>query len=476
MQDYHQFYINGQWVEPSEPRLLDVINPSDESICARISLGNEADVDKAAIAARNAFKSFALSTVAQRIELLESIIRQFKLRYNDIADAISIEMGAPTQLAVKAQTGSGLAHLKAAHKVLKSYSFKQQQGASLIVKEPIGVCALITPWNWPLNQITCKVAPALAVGCSVILKPSEIAPLSAYIFSQVMDEAGVPAGVFNMINGDGVGVGTALTKHPLIDMVSFTGSTRAGQLVAQNAATSVKRVSQELGGKSANIILPDADFERAVKQGVHAVFSNSGQSCNAPTRMLVPSDKLKQAEEIAAKVASKVIVGPADGEETTMGPVVSDIQFSKIQSLIQAGIDENAKLVCGGLDRPTGLDRGYFVKPTVFSNVTNSMSIAQQEIFGPVLAILAYETVDEAIDIANDSPYGLAGYVQGSDMKMIEYVATRIRAGNININGQNGDIMTPFGGYKHSGNGREWGEFGFEDFVEIKAISGLSGV
>ncbi len=474
MKNFEQFYINGCWVNPVEPRSLDVINPSDESVCGRISLGSEADVDIAVNAAADAFPSFAKLSAVQRQDLLAAVIDQYKKRYNDIADAISLEMGAPTQLAIKAQTGAGLAHLKAAHKLLNDFSFESSQGASRIVKEPIGVCALITPWNWPINQITCKVAPAIAVGCSVILKPSEIAPLSAYVFTEVMHQAGVPAGVFNMINGDGAGVGTALSKHRLVDMVSFTGSTRAGSLVAQNAAPSVKRVTQELGGKSPNIILPDADFEKAVKQGTHAVFSNSGQSCNAPTRMLVPEDKLAEAEEIAAKVASKVQVGPADKEGTTMGPVVSEVQYNKIQALIQKGLDENAKLVCGGLGKPESLTKGYFVKPTVFSNVSNQMTIAKEEIFGPVLSIIPYQSIEQAIEIANDTPYGLAGYVQGTDPELLKQVAASIRAGNISINGQSGDIMTPFGGFKQSGNGREWGAYGFEDYLEIKAISGLA--
>jgi len=474
LKNFEQFYINGCWVNPVEPRSLDVINPSDESVCGRISLGSEADVDIAVNAAADAFPSFAKLSTAQRQDLLAAVIDQYKKRYNDIADAISLEMGAPTQLAIKAQTGAGLAHLKAAHKLLNDFSFESSQGASRIVKEPIGVCALITPWNWPINQITCKVAPAIAVGCSVILKPSEIAPLSAYVFTEVMHQAGVPAGVFNMINGDGAGVGTALSKHRLVDMVSFTGSTRAGSLVAQNAAPSVKRVTQELGGKSPNIILPDADFEKAVKQGTHAVFSNSGQSCNAPTRMLVPEDKLEKAEEIAAKVASKVQVGPADKEGTTMGPVVSEVQYNKIQALIQKGLDENAKLVCGGLGKPESLTKGYFVKPTVFSNVSNQMTIAKEEIFGPVLSIIPYQSIEQAIEIANDTPYGLAGYVQGTDPELLKQVAASIRAGNISINGQSGDIMTPFGGFKQSGNGREWGAYGFEDYLEIKAISGLA--
>jgi len=476
MKIYDQFYINGQWVEPTNKKLMDVINPSTEAVCARIAIGNAEDVDKAAKAASKSFATYGLSSLADRIEIMQSIITAFKNRYNDIADAITEEMGAPTQLAVKAQTGAGLAHFKAAAALLESFPFKQQQAASLIVKEPIGVCGLITPWNWPLNQIACKVAPAIAVGCTVILKPSEIAPLSGYIFSQVMDEAGLPSGVYNMINGDGPGVGTALSQHPLIDMVSFTGSTRAGALVAKNAAPSIKRVSQELGGKSANIILPDADFERAVKQGARSVFSNSGQSCNAPTRMLVPVDKMKQAEIIAAGVAAKVVVGPATDESTTMGPVVSQVQYDKICGLIETGIAENAKLICGGVQRPEGLNKGYFIKPTVFSEVNNDMTIAKEEIFGPVFAIMPYDSIDQAIEIANDTPYGLAGYVQGNDQETLNYVASRIRAGNININGQSGDINTPFGGYKKSGNGREWGAHGFNDYLEVKAISGLGSV
>jgi aldehyde dehydrogenase (NAD+) len=473
LKQLEQFYINGKWIDPVTPKTMQVINPSNESVCATISIGSEADVDKAAIAASIAFAEYSQTSIVQRTDLLAAIIDQYKKRYNDIAEAISTEMGAPTQLAVKAQTGAGLAHLKAAHKLLSDFSFSSKIGTSHIFKEPIGVCGLITPWNWPVNQITCKVAPALAVGCSVILKPSEIAPLSAYIFAEVIESAGVPAGVFNLINGDGEGVGTAISKHPLIDMVSFTGSTRAGSLVAQNAAPTVKRVTQELGGKSANIILPDADFEKAVKYGTHSVFANSGQSCNAPTRMLVPQDKLTEAETIAAKVASKIVVGPAEQETTTMGPVVSELQFNKIQSLIQKGIDESAKLVCGGIGKPEGLIDGYFVKPTVFSNVNNQMSIAQQEIFGPVLSIIPYDSIEHAIEIANDTPYGLAGYVQGSDPELLKQVALKIRAGNISINGQSGDIMAPFGGYKQSGNGREWGIYGFEDYLEVKAVAGL---
>jgi len=473
MKTVDQFYINGQWVEPSNKKLMDVINPSDESVCAQISIGNTNDVDKAAIVATKAFLTYGFSSIDERKEIFQSIIQSYKNRYNDIADAISMEMGAPTQLAVKSQTGAGLGHFKTALALLDSYPFTEKLSASTVVKEPIGVCGLITPWNWPINQIACKVAPALAVGCTVILKPSELAPLSALVFAEVMHEAGLPAGVFNMINGDGVGVGTALSEHPLVDMISFTGSTRAGALVAKNAAPTIKRVAQELGGKSANIILPDADFEKAVKQGARSVFVNSGQSCNAPTRMLVPLEKMKQAEEVAAKVAAQVVVGPAKDEKTTMGPVVSEVQFKKIRGLIKKGIDEGATLICGGVEKPEGLEKGYYIVPTVFSNVSNEMSIAKEEIFGPVFAIMPYENIDQAIEIANDTPYGLAGYVQGQDKDTLSYVASRIRAGNININGKSGDMLTPFGGYKQSGNGREWGAHGFGDFLEVKAISGL---
>jgi len=473
MRDYTKFYINGQWVKPSESTRLDVINPANEQVCAQISLGAQADVDAAVYAAHVAFKSYGMSSREDRIELFENILNQYKNRYNDIADAISEEMGAPTTLAVKAQTGAGMGHLKTALHVLKNFQFEEVVGNSRIYKEPIGVCGLITPWNWPMNQITCKVAPALATGCTMILKPSEIAPLSGYIFAEIMDKAGVPAGVFNLLNGDGPGVGTALSSHPLVDMMSFTGSTRAGSLVAQNAAPTIKRVTQELGGKSANIILDDADLEAAVKRGVFSVFTNTGQSCNAPTRMLVPADKLEQAAEIAARTAAKIRVGDPSQETTTMGPLVSAVQFKKVQALIAKGIEEGATLVCGGIGKPEGLEQGYFVKPTVFSHVNNNMTIAKEEIFGPVLSIIPYSSDEEAIEIANDSPYGLAAYIQGEDKQRMAYIASKIRAGNININGQSGDLNTPFGGFKQSGNGREWGAHGFTDYLEIKAVSGL---
>jgi aldehyde dehydrogenase (NAD+) len=473
MRDYRKFYINGEWVDPCEDRYLDVINPATERVCAQISLGGQNDVDAAVNAASEAFKTFGQSSREERIDLLESLIAEYKNRYDDIASAISEEMGAPLSLATKAQTGSGLGHLKTALSVLKDFIFEERIGNSYICKEPIGVCGLITPWNWPVNQIACKVAPALATGCSMILKPSEIAPLSGYIFSEIMDKAGVPEGIFNLVNGDGSGLGTMLSCHSGIDMISFTGSTRAGSLVARNAAPTIKRVTQELGGKSANIIFDDDGFNKAVKRGALAVFNNTGQSCNAPSRMLVPVEKMEQAAVIAANAAAMVSVGDPQLESTTMGPLASATQLEKVQALIEKGIKEGATLVCGGIGKPDGLNEGYFVQPTVFSNTTNEMTIAREEIFGPVLSILSYSNDEEAIEIANDTPYGLAGYVQGEDKERVRRIASRLRAGNININGVSGDRNTPFGGYKQSGNGREWGAIGFEDYLEIKAISGL---
>ncbi|MFT5693366.1 MAG: aldehyde dehydrogenase (NAD+) [Oceanicoccus sp.] len=474
MRDYKQFYINGEWVNPAESNTLDVINPASEEVCAQISIGSSADVDVAAAAAKEAFKTFGKSTREERIALLEAILVAYQNHWADLAAAITEEMGAPNQLSATAQVGSGFGHFKTALEILKNYSFEETMGNSQVVKEPIGVCGLITPWNWPLNQIACKVAPALATGCTMILKPSEVAPLSAYIFSKILDEAGVPAGVYNLINGDGPGVGTALSSHPAIDMMSFTGSTRAGILVAQNAAPTVKRVTQELGGKSANIMLDDVDVAAATARSVMTMFMNTGQSCNAPSRLLVPAGKMQEVSAVAAKIAESVVVGDPSAEGTTMGPVVSEVQYNKIQGLIQKGIDEGATLVCGGTGKPNGLNSGYFVKPTIFADVNNSMTIAREEIFGPVLTILPYDTVDEAIEIANDTPYGLAGYIQGDDPEQVNYVARRIRAGNININGKSGDQSSPFGGFKQSGNGREWGEHGFSDYLEVKAISGLS--
>ncbi len=473
MRVYDQFFINGQWQAPVSPNALDVINPADESVCATISMGGSRDVDLAVAAAKQAFSTYGFSSREERIDIMTALIAAYKNNYQDMADAISEEMGAPSKLAVQAQAGCGLGHLSTALEILKNYTFEENVGNSLVLKEPIGVCGFITPWNWPINQITCKVAPAMAVGCTMVLKPSEVAPLSAYVFAKMVEEAGVPAGVFNLVNGDGVEVGAALSKHSDVDMVSFTGSTRAGSLVAQAAAPTVKRVAQELGGKSANIVLEDVDFDAAVSRGVKSMFVNSGQSCNAPSRMLVPAARMDEAAAIAAKVAAQVVVGDPKAEGTTMGPVVSELQFNKIQGLIQKGIDEGATLVCGGTGLPEGLDKGYYVKPTVFADVNNQMTIASEEIFGPVLTILPYGSEEEAIEIANDTPYGLAGYIQGDNPERVRAVASKIRAGNININGQSGDFQTPFGGYKQSGNGREWGVHGFADFLEIKAVSGI---
>ncbi|MCX2972428.1 aldehyde dehydrogenase family protein [Halieaceae bacterium IMCC8485] len=474
MRVYDKFYINGEWVDPVTPKSLDVINPANEQVCATISIGSAADVDKAAMAARNAFATFGRSAREERIAILAALVETYQKRLTDIADAISDEMGAPSKLAIEAQAASGLGHLATALEILQSYEFEEMAGNSRIIKEPIGVCGMITPWNWPMNQITCKVGPALAVGCTVVLKPSEVAPLSGYLFAEIVDEAGVPAGVFNMVNGDGPGVGTAISGHPEIDMVSFTGSTRAGSLVAQNAAPSIKRVTQELGGKSPNILLDDVNLEEAVTRGVMHMYNNTGQSCNAPSRMLIPRAQIAAAEAIAAKVTESVVVGDPKAEATTMGPVVSEVQFNKIQGLIQAGIDEGATLVCGGAGRPDGLEHGYFIKPTVFSNVSNDMTVAKEEIFGPVLVMMPYDSIEEAISVANDTPYGLAGYVQGNNMDAVMDVASQIRAGNININGGSGDLHTPFGGYKQSGNGREWGAHGFTDYLEVKALSGAA--
>ena len=473
MREYRQFYINGEWVDPVKPNSFDVINPATEEVCAHISLGSEEDVNRAVAAAKAAFETFSRTSVKERIELLESCAAVYQKYYNDIADAIREEMGAPQELAAGAQAYCGLGHLQEAAKVLKTFRFEEELGPHRIFKEPIGVCGLITPWNWPVNQISCKVAPALAVGCTMVLKPSEVAPLSAYIYAKVMHEAGVPAGVFNMVNGDGPVVGTVLSRHPDVDMMSFTGSTRAGSLVAQNAAPTVKRVTQELGGKSPNIVLDDADLEQAVTRGVMHMYQNTGQSCNAPSRMLVPRAKLAQAEAIAAKVTESVKVGDPTAKGTTMGPVVSEVQFNKIQGLIEKGIAEGAKVVTGGPGRPQGISKGYFVRPTVFSNVNNDMTIAREEIFGPVLAILPYDTEEEAIRVANDTPYGLAGYVQSGDINHARAVASRIRAGNVHINGASGGFDVPFGGFKQSGNGREWGSHGFTDFLEIKAVEGF---
>ncbi len=472
MQERLQFYIDGRWVDPVTPRTLDVINPATEESCGRISIGSAADVDRAAKAARRAFDSFSQTSVKDRIDLLNAIMAAYTARYDELAATISTEMGAPIWLSKVAQAATGLAHLQETVKILSSYTFEEKRGTTLIRREPVGVCGFITPWNWPVNQIMCKVAPALAAGCTMVLKPTEIAPLNAMILAEIFHEAGVPAGVFNLVNGDGAGVGQAISSHPEIEMVSFTGSTRAGILVAKAAADTVKRVTQELGGKSANIILDDADLRTAVGNGVQAVVMNSGQSCNAPTRMLVPRAKHEEAMQIAAAAAAAVTVGDPFKDGTTIGPVVSEMQWKKIQGLIQAGIDEGAVLVAGGTGRPDGLDRGYYVKPTVFGGVRNDMTIAREEIFGPVLSMLPYGDEEEAIAIANDTSYGLSGYVQSGDIDHARRVAARMRTGNVHLNGAGPDFGAPFGGYKQSGNGREWGVFGFEEFLETKAVLG----
>ncbi|MCK6554183.1 aldehyde dehydrogenase family protein [Candidatus Binatia bacterium] len=472
MQECLKFYINGEWVPPVTPKTMDVSDPATEAVIGRISLGSAADVDRAVTAAAAAFESFGRTSREERLALLQRIVTAYEARLDEIARTISLEMGAPKFLANAAHAPAGLAHFKQAIEVLGSYEFVHQKGKTRIVREPIGVCGFITPWNWPINQIACKVAPALAAGCTMVLKPSEIAPLDAILFAEIVHAAGVPPGVFNLVNGDGPTVGAAIAAHPRIDMVSFTGSTRAGVLVAKAAADTVKRVAQELGGKSANIVLDDADLKRAVEGGVRSCFTNSGQSCNAPTRMLVPRARLAEAVAVARAAAEKAVVGDPQADGTTIGPVVSQAQFDKIQRLIQAGIDDGAELVTGGPGLPAGLTKGYYVRPTVFANVRNDMTIAREEIFGPVLSILPYDSEEDAIRIANDTPYGLSAYVSSGDPERALRVAARLRAGNVHINGAGPDFSAPFGGYKQSGNGREWGEYGFEEFLEVKAVMG----
>jgi aldehyde dehydrogenase (NAD+) len=467
-----QFYIDGCWVDPIEPRTLDVVNPATEQVYGRISLGSAADVDAAVAAAKRAFESYSQTTREERMALLQSILDIYARRHDEVAEAIMEEMGAPWKLAKDAQAASGPQHIKAALTALKDYPFEERIGTTLVVKEPIGVCGMITPWNWPMNQIAVKVAPALAAGCTMVLKPSEIAPFDAIIFAEILDEAGVPAGVFNLVNGDGPGVGSAISAHPDIAMVSFTGSTRAGVAVAQNAAPTVKRVAQELGGKSANIILDDEDFEKSVAEGADAMFENTGQSCDAPSRMLVPKARIDEAAEIAAGVARAIKVGDPRDEDVDVGPAVSETQWHKIQDLIQKGIDEGATLAVGGTGKPEGLETGYFVKPTVFSDVSNEMTIAREEIFGPVLSIIPYADEDEAVRIANDTPYGLSGYVSSTDLDKARKIASRMRTGMVHINGAWLDSAAPFGGFKQSGNGREWGAHGIDEFLELKSVYG----
>ena len=472
MQDHLQFYIDGQWVNPVSPRSLEVINPSNEQAIARISMGSAADVDKAVAAARRAFESYSRTSREERLALLAKVLEVYQSRYGDFVQTISQEMGAPLWLSKAAQAAMGVAHLSSTIEVLKNFAFEHVQGSTAVVHEPVGVVGMITPWNWPINQIMCKVAPALAAGCTMVLKPSEVAPLNALLVAEVLHEAGVPAGVFNLVNGDGPGVGEAMSSHPGIDMMTFTGSTRAGIAVAKAAADSVKRVAQELGGKSANIVLDDANLQKAVTQGVQAVLMNSGQSCNAPTRMFVPRALHGQAVEIARSVAGAATVADALAEGMHMGPVVSEAQWGKIQALIRKGIEEGATLVVGGTGRPEGLVQGYFVKPTVFADVSNDMSIAREEIFGPVLVMIPYDDEEDAIRMANDTVYGLSGYVQSGSLERAHRVAARLRTGMVHLNGAGPDFNAPFGGYKQSGNGREWGEHGFRDFLETKAVMG----
>jgi len=473
MREYLKFYIDGKWVDPVELKTLDVENPATEEVAGKIALGSAADVDKAVKAARKAFDSWSQTSREERLEVLGRILAEYQKRFGDLATAVTEEMGAPSSLAQRAQVPIGLGHLSTAIEVLKTFKFEEDRGPTMIVKEPIGVCAFITPWNWPLNQIVCKVAPAIATGCTMVLKPSEVAPFSGQIFAEIMHAAGVPAGVFNLVQGDGPTVGAALSSHPEVDMVSFTGSTRAGIEVAKAAAPTVKRVAQELGGKSPNIVLDDDAFAKGVGRGVASMMPNSGQSCNAPTRMLVPSKRMDEAIAVARETAAGVTVGDPNGN-SQLGPVVNKTQFDKIQKLIQAGIDEGATLVIGGTGRPEGLDKGYYVKPTVFANVTNDMTIAKEEIFGPVVSILGYDSVDQAIEIGNDTEYGLAAYIGGSDQEKTREIARRLRAGQVSINGAGGDLMAPFGGFKMSGNGREWGDFAFHEFLEVKAVLGYS--
>ncbi len=466
-----KFYINGKWVEPISKVRMDIENPANEEIVAQVALGNAEDADRAIMAARAAFDRYTVWPVAKRIALVKRILEVYNSRYEDFAQAMLTEMGAPIEWARGAQAWAGQVHIEATIKAAEEMQWEYSRGTTRIVYEGIGVCALITPWNWPMNQIACKVAPALIAGCTMVLKPSEIAPLSGVLFAEVCHEAGVPPGVFNLVNGDGPGVGTRITSHPEVDMVSFTGSTRAGTLIAAAAAPTVKRVAQEMGGKSANIILPNADLAAAVEAGVNAIMSNAGQSCDAPTRMFVQRSRQAEALAVAKTTAEAIVPGDPLAEGTTMGPLISKIQFDKVQRLIQTGIDEGATLVTGGLGRPAGLNRGWFCKPTIFGDVENEMTISKEEIFGPVLSILPYDTVDDAVRMANDTVYGLAAFIAGP-VEDAKPVARRLRAGTVNLNYPDWDTSAPFGGYKQSGNGREYADWGIHDFCEVKGIVG----
>jgi aldehyde dehydrogenase (NAD+) len=472
MAEHTKFYIGGAWVDPEGGDSTAVVNPATEEAMYNVALGNEADVEKAVAAARAAWPAFAATTQDERIALLGRIMEVYAKRMREIGAAVSDEMGAPLTLAERAHAGSGLSHFMTTQEALKSFSFEERIGGAMVVREPIGVAGQITPWNWPMNQIACKVAPALAAGCTMVLKPSEFTPTSALMFAEILHDAGVPAGVFNLVNGLGPVVGAAMSGHPGLDMISFTGSTRAGIDVAIRAAPTVKRVTQELGGKSANIILDDADFAKAVDGGARHCFNNSGQSCNAPTRMLVPEARMREAAGIAAAAADSLRVGNPREKGIDLGPVVNRTQWEKIQRLIETGVAEGARVAAGGPGRPQELNTGFYVRPTVFADVTPDMTVAREEIFGPVLSILSYKDEDDAVRIANDTPYGLAGYVSAGNIERARRVARRIRAGNVNLNGVMNDRRAPFGGYKQSGNGREWGRYGIEEYLEVKAIGG----
>jgi aldehyde dehydrogenase (NAD+) len=472
MYDCKKFFIDGAWVAATQRGTMDIVNPATEQVIGQVALGTAEDVDKAVKAARRAFESYSRTSTSERAALLERIVGVYQKRLPELGKAISEEMGAPLGFAIQVQAGVGLGHFATALALVKEFHFEEKIGTTLLRREPAGVCGLITPWNWPANQICCKLAPALAVGCTVVLKPSEVAPISAQIIAEILAEAGVPHGVFNLVQGDGAGVGSAMSAHPDIDMMSFTGSTRAGVQVAKLAADSVKRVSQELGGKSANIILDDADMQKAVGGGVVAMMANSGQSCNAPSRMLVPQSRYEEAVNIAKAAVQMVKAGDPNDQATGIGPLSNAAQFKKVQGLIEKGIQEGARVVAGGPGRPEGLTKGYYTKPTVFADVNNNMTIAREEIFGPVLVMIPFKDDEDAIRIANDTPYGLSGYVSSGDPERAKRVAARLRTGMVHINGAQVDLAAPFGGYKQSGNGREWGKQGFDEFVEVKAVMG----
>ncbi len=474
MRELHRHYIDGKWLDVPGAKLRDIINPATEGKSGEMILGTSAEVDLAVAAAKRAFETFSFSSIEERLELLSAIIEEYKKRMPEMAAVITEEMGAPASLAAGAHAPSGLGHLITASKVLKNYSFYEDRGTTRIVKEPIGVVGMITPWNWPINQIACKVAPAIATGCTMVLKPSEVAPYSCQLFTEIMDAAGVPAGIYNVVYGEGVPVGEAISRHPDVDMMSVTGSTRMGAAVQEASAPTIKRVVQELGGKSANIILDDADFASVVKRETLAAMRNTGQTCTLLSRMLVSVNRMDEAAEIARAAAAKVVTGDPVSEATTMGPLSNSVQYEKVSGLIQVGVDEGARLVAGGPGKPDGMDSGYFVKPTVFADVTPEMTIAREEIFGPVLSIIGYNDEEEAIRIANDSPYGLSGAVYSADPERARKVAAKMRTGMVYINGAAGDLSAPFGGYKQSGNGREWGDHAFADFLETKSVLGFN--